>query len=389
MSIQNWFAPFMLICVCTIASAQPVYSQQQPAEGDAADRLRAAGIEPTTVGIQAYLRQLTGVEAQQNVVKLIADLGSEEFATREKASRALADLVPLPIAALTAATKGDDAERAWRAERLLKQVRPQNDKTLSAALEFITQQKLAVGMPLLLKIYQQLEAADAKAATLAALLATVQENDRAAVEALAKHMDKTLQDVGRLLLARLDKKELPHDLARSFDAVKVTPGSVAGGGPNLISGWEFKTKVDLTVTHLALYDRKPYGLAQPHEVAIWDLDNDQKPLVVETIPAGEKAPLAGEFRLVPVARTRLQADRRYAIVAHFADPSDSTVSLVNPGGLTIEYAAHLEALGRRYTFPHKAMAFPAKFQPGREHASIGPSFKYETLEVAGQSVSGK
>ena len=65
---------------------------------------------------------------------------------------------------------------------------------------------------------------------LAALLATVQEADRATLEALTRQADKTQQDLGRVLLARIDKKELPLDLARSFDAVKVKPGGVAGGG---------------------------------------------------------------------------------------------------------------------------------------------------------------
>ncbi|WP_254512933.1 hypothetical protein [Anatilimnocola floriformis] len=49
--------------------------------------------------------------------------------------------------------------------------------------------------------------------------------------------------------------------------------------------------------------------------------------------------------------------------------------------LTLDYSPHLEPLGRRYTFPHKAMAFPSNFQEGKTHATIGPSFKYETLEV--------
>ncbi|WP_254512932.1 hypothetical protein [Anatilimnocola floriformis] len=318
------------------ASAQPA--------SEAAARLRALGIEPTTEGLQQYLREFTGGELQKTVAKLIADLGAEEFATREKASKALADVVPLPIAALTKATKGDDAERAWRADRLLKLVQPQSDKTLSAALEVITQQKLLVGAPLLIKAYHQLETAESRGEVLAALLATVQESDRAVVVDLTKHADKSKQDLGRVLLARLDKKDLPLDLARSFDAVKVTPGGVAGGGPNLICGWEFKTKADITVTHLALYDRKPYGLAMPHEVAIYDIEENQKPLVLETIPDGEKAPLAGEFRLVPVPRTRLRADRRYAIVAHYADPSDTTVSMVNPGGLV---RFHLRCSGSR------------------------------------------
>lgn len=375
MAIKYSLAIGFVFSLCTaLAMAQN--------ESSSADRLRAAGIDPTTAGLQKYLQQLTGNEAQQSVAKLVAELGSEVFAVRENASRTLAEIVPLPVAALTAAAKGDDAERAWRAERLLKQARPHNDKTLAAALDLITTRKLAVGFALLVKLYQQVESADTKAAVLAALLATVGEEDRPAVEALAKQMDKTKQDLGRVLLARLDKKELPLDLARSFDAVRVTPGNIAGGGPNLVAGWEFQTKVELTVTHLAIYDRKPHGLAMPHEVAIFDLeDENQRPLVVDTIPDGEKAPLGGEFRLTPVARTRLKANRRYAIVAHYADPTDSTVSRVNPGGLTIEYSSHFEVLGRRYTFPHKGIAFPNNSQPGMDHATIGPSFRYETLEV--------
>lgn len=351
------------------------------ADSDAANHLRASGIEPSVDGIRKYLQLLVGGETPRHVGKLIVDLGNEDFAVRERATRDLAEVVPLPVAELTAASKGDDAERAWRAQRLLKTAKPQNAKTVMAALDVITAEKLAIGLPLLLKLYHQLDAADAKAQVLATAIAIVQETDRALVEGFAKDKDKTTQDIGRVLLARLDKKDLPLDLARNYEAVKVTPGNVAGGGTNLVAGWEFKTKADLTITHLGIFDRKPAGLNVPHEVALWDIEDTQKPLAFETIPAGEKALLVGEFRVVPTTRVRLKADRNYAIVAHYPDPSDSSVSRINPGGLTIEYAPHLEVVGRRYIFPQPAMAFPARLQLGSDHATIGPTFKYETLEV--------
>jgi hypothetical protein len=350
-------------------------------ESDSANRLRAAGVEPTLEGIQKYLQALMGAEAQKGVAKLIADLGHDDFTIREKASRELAEIVPLPTAALQVAAKADDAERAWRAERLLKMARPQNAKTISAALDVIAAHKLAIGLPLLVRLYQHVDAADTKSEVLAAAIAIVTEADRATVETMAKEKDKTTQDIGRVLLARLDNKDLPHDLARNFDAVKVIPGNTASGGANLVAGWEFRTKADLTITHLGIFDRKPAGLNTAHEVAIWDLDDPNKPVVIETVPSGEKALLAGEFRIVPTPRIRLRADRQYAIVAHYPDTTDSTVSRVNPTGLTIEYAQHLEVLGRRYIFPQPAMAFPARAQAGMDHATIGPTFRYETLEV--------
>lgn len=379
MSPQN----LLTACLAILLTAGSLLAQVPvtSSESESANRLRAAGVEPTLEGIQKFLQTLVGAEAQQGVVKLITDLGHDDFTIRERASRDLAEIVPLPTAALLAASKGDDAERAWRAERLLKMARPQNAKTVSAALDVIAAQKLAIGLPLLVRLYQHLDTPDTKSEVLAAALAIVKETDRAAVETMAKQKDKTTQDIGRVLLARLDNKDLPLDLARNFDAVTLTPGNTASGGSNLVAGWEFRTKADVTVTHLGIFDRKPAGLNTAHEVAIWDLDDPKKPLLLETVPSGEKALLAGEFRIVPTPKIRLRADRLYAIVAHYPDTSDSTVSRVNPTGLTIEYAQHLEVLGRRYVFPQPGMAFPSRAQAGADHATIGPTFRYETLEV--------
>ncbi|WP_254506505.1 hypothetical protein [Anatilimnocola floriformis] len=173
-------------------------------------------------------------------------------------------------------------------------------------------------------------------------------------------------------------------LSAGIDAVKVIPGSISGGGVNLLDGWEFKTSSAIIVTHLGILDLASDGLTAAHEVAIWDLEDKTKPLALEIIPEGERAPLAGNIRIVPTPRVELKADHHYAIVAHFpAGSSDSTVSLGNRAGLTIEYSPHIEPIGRRYSFPHQAMAFPDKLGEGGDHATIGPTFRYE-LPKAGK-----
>ena len=156
----------------------------------------------------------------------------------------------------------------------------------------------------------------------------------------------------------------------------VIGGGVSGGGKDILNGWEFKLKEDLTVTELGIYDDRKNGLGSAHEVAIWDIEDKTKPVVKGTVPAGEDSPLAGVFRCVRVEKTELKAGRRYAIVAHYGDSGDPSVNLLNPQGLTIEYAPAIEVLGRRYGFPHKAMAFPSSLGEGAASADIGPTFRF-------------
>lgn len=363
--------------VCCLLSGSVLAQLPSVAES----KLRNAGIEPTAEGIKQYLASRVAGEVQRNVVKLIAELGHDDFNTRERASKSLAELEPPPIGALTTASKSTDAEIAWRAKAILKTARPQADPVLAAALNMVASSKLDVGLPLLIQLHQQTDSATGRADVLIAIFGILQPGDRQTIEALAKLPEKANQDLARALLARLDRKELPADLAGTFDAAKLKSGGVAGGGPNLIDGWEFKTRTELVVTELGVFDRQPLGLVMAHEVAIWDLEDRAAPVVSITIPAGEEAKLAGEFRMMPVEKTKLKAGRNYAVVAHYADPSDPNVGLVNPSGLTIEYAPHLEVIGRRYAFPHKAMAYPNNLGAGADRATHGPTFRFEAVEL--------
>ena len=115
-------------------------------------------------------------------------------------------------------------------------------------------------------------------------------------------------------------------------------------------------------------------------MAIWDIEETTTPLALGTVPSGQEAPLAGRFRCVPVAPVTLKAGKKYAIVAHYPAGDDSTVSLTNPSGLTLEFAQHLDVHTRRYSFPHKAMAFPSNRGSEVREAMVGPTFRYDEAE---------
>jgi hypothetical protein len=366
------FAAFL--CLWTLRAPRADGNQASSSE----ENLRAAGIEPSAAGVEKYLNSLLDGEAAKAADALIAELADEKFEVRERAALRLLAMGTMAIDRLEAATKDADAERAWRAKTLLRKVQSAGDSPVLVALRFVREKKLPVGVPLLVKLCERTSSPQVRETATQALLAIAGEDDRPAADALLKHDEVALRNVGRRMLARLDGGEAPMPLLEgAFDAVAITPGSVAGGGPNLIDGWEFKPKVDLVVTHLGLYDHGADGLTVAHPIAIWRIDDAATPVVIATIPGGNETTKAGAFRLIESERAVLKAGERYAIVALYPDVSDSTVGLINPQGLTVEVADHIEVAGRRYSFPHRDMAFPANVGEGAVHACYGPTFRYE------------
>lgn len=360
-----------LLAVLLIAGAG---SADQPLSSES--RLQAAGIEPSQVGVRRYLESLLDPELEKLADKLIAQLADPDYETRERATRLLSNIAFLPVEKLEAAGRSPDAELAFRAKTLARAGQLQ-ESPLAAALALVEEKQLAVGVPLLLEIRKRTTSPRVQEAATRAMLAIVKDSDLAAAKELLKHPELAMRNVARRLVARLENPNAAPLLEGTFDAVQLKPGHVAGGGPNLVCGWEFKPKRDLTVTHLGIYDHRSNGLSAPHEIAIWDVENSKAPVALETALEGKTAPLAGVFRFVPVERSELKAGRRYAIVAHYRDTSDATVSMVNSAGMSVEFAAHLEIGGRRYSFPHPKMAFPAELTPGADNASLGPTFRFE------------
>jgi hypothetical protein len=326
------------------------------------------------------LQSLLAPAQDERIDKLIGQLGDQDFATRERATQQLSRGGPAIEAKLKAARESSDPEVALRAESILRDRTSTRSSLALSVLQLVKEKQLAVGLPLLLKVHGRAASAAEQEAAVAAMLAIVEPTDREWVAGLLKQDDRDLRNVARRLLAHLDRAPAAPLLEGVFDAVFVKPGIVAGGGPNLIQGWEFEAKANLTVTHLGIYDDSSNGLAQAHAVAIWDIKDAAKAVAEQTIPAGEEAPLAGVFRMMPVERARLEKGKRYAIVAHYDEPADSAVSMTNPSSLTVKFADHVEVIGRRYTFPHKGMAFPDQLQADVDSATLGPTLRYEVSD---------
>ena len=94
-------------------------------------------------------------------------------------------------------------------------------------------------------------------------------------------------------------------------------------------------------------------------------------------PTGGRVSLRADAAREALGRPPL-CDRR----SLYPDARDETVGLINPGGLAIEYADHIEPLGRRYSFPHETMTFPRSVTEGAKHAAHGPTFRYSVTVEA-------
>lgn len=366
-----WTSTLLAFGVAGIAGVEPPSAREE--------RLKAAGVEATPEGVNKYLESQLNPPVEAEIVQLITDLRHEQFAIRERATQHLADLPFPPLEKLASAAQSSDLEQAMRAKRILAKIKEPRASALLAVLELVEEKKLAVDVTLLIKIHEKVAAGPVRQASFRALLAIVTKEDLPAVQEMLKSSDARVRTTGKWLVSRLEGGNAVPLLQGNVDAVAVTPGSVSGGGPNLIDGWEFKLKEAVTVTELGVYDSGKDGLKSAHEVAIWDCEDEKAPLVKATVPGGKEAELSGMFRCVSVEPVDLVPGRRYALVAHYPTPDDGNVGLTNPAGLTINYAAPVEVLGRRYTFPHKAMAFPNHFGEGATHAAIGPTFRFGEL----------
>lgn len=367
----------LLATSATLVLAQNPDGAVQASIDSARDTLKAAGVEPTADGVRQFLESALDPQRDREIDRLIEQLAAQEFTVRERSTRRLRAMPLVPAAKLEEAGQSEDREQALRAKMILTEIRQAKQSPLLAALRLIEQQRLDVEFALLLRLLERADRGATGEALLRAMSAVIGPEDRESAEGLIEHKELAMRNFGRRLLAKLDHPGETPLLEGVFDAVFVRIGSVSGGGSNLIAGWEFLPKSDLKVTHLGFLDHGANGLNAPHEVAIWRIDRRDKPVAMAKVPAGEEAELSGVFRYVPVEPVVLQAGESYAVVAQYPSPKDSQVSMVNPSNLIVKFSDHFSVVGRRYAFPHEAMAYPTHLQEGEKHASLGPSFRYE------------
>lgn len=365
-------------CMAGEAAAQDEPVGRPPTANDAL-RLRVAGIEATADGVRRYLQRVLddAEQGERRSEQLIVDLGDSQFRVRERATRELAEMAFPPLPLLEQATEDQDPERRLRARTVLALLAyRESSSLLLPVMRAVAENELEVGLPLLVRVLDRAQSPVIRDAVLAAMIATIAPSDRQVAEALLERDELELRNFGRRLLAHLRDPTAKPLLEGTFEAVELKPGNVAGGGSNLVQGWEFEPRTKLIVTSLGIYDARADGLADAHQVAIWDLNDRKSPVAESRFDEGADAELVGHFRYQAVTPVELEAGRKYAVVAHYPSPHDSSVSMSNPSGLTLKFADHLLMGGRRYTFPHEQMAFPDRSQGDLNTATFGPTFRF-------------
>jgi hypothetical protein len=145
--------------------------------------------------------------------------------------------------------------------------------------------------------------------------------------------------------------------------------------PPFTLGFEFTANTALNVTALGLFDDSQDGMAERHEIGLFDSGGT---LLASTIlGAGTAAPLTNQFRYADIAPVTLTAGQNYRIGAVFASGADP---LIFPG------AASNFATDPGVTFVAARFAFGSTLADptisgGDLPSYFGPNFKIGTSAV--------
>lgn len=116
--------------------------QRDPHQQTYLETLRQYGIEPSAAGARRYLRKLLPQgDQQQQIDRLIEQLGDDEFVRREAATAQLLRMPTIPIDSLNKAAGGGNPEIRWRARAILEQAENQSAHVMLAALKVASSEK--------------------------------------------------------------------------------------------------------------------------------------------------------------------------------------------------------------------------------------------------------
>lgn len=151
-------------------------------------------------------------------------------------------------------------------------------------------------------------------------------------------------------------------------SVTTTTGQTLGNPPFTL-GWEFTAQSAINVTQLGLFDSDQDGLAESHDLGLWDSGGNL--LASATIGAGTGATLLDKFRYVNVASVLLTAGQNYFVGGLYTSGADPLIFPSTGSGQT--FAAEIAYL--RATF----VSGGALMQPtatGGMEGYFGPNFTY-------------
>ena len=157
-------------------------------------------------------------------------------------------------------------------------------------------------------------------------------------------------------------------IALNFDN---TTGQTLANPPFTL-GWSFVVNDDIVVTDLGFFDDSQNGLAESHEIGLWD--SSQNLLVSTTLPGGTAATLDDKFRFTSVGSTLLLTGQTYFIGAVFESGNDPVIfpgfSVNRVTAPEITYAQSQFQFGGSLAFP--------PFTGGPD-GYFGPNFRFNAV----------
>jgi len=165
-------------------------------------------------------------------------------------------------------------------------------------------------------------------------------------------------------------------LAGSPAVTVVNPTGVQLGNPPFTLGWSFVANDGLMVEELGFFDDSQDGLAERHELGLWDSFGTL--LTSGIVGAGTSGTLIDYFRYVDVTDVLLSAGATYYIGAVYGSGADNVQF---PGfGNAFSTIAEITYGGATYAFG-SALARPDQAYPGGTEGFFGPNFTSSSVAV--------
>lgn len=207
---RAWIAPITTFLMtvggggvpCSVGQVEPAEPEVVPATRPLAwhyEVLQRYRLEPTPKAILEFIDDLRGgSEIQVRIAKAIDDLGSDEFVTREKASRVLTRLSIAAERQLRAAAKSPVLEVAYRAKLILNHLdswrtSDKQNAVLLAGLIVLREKRPKNAVPALLDLIRYLDDEFLRSAAYETIWALVSAEDEEVLRGYAKTGTPTIK----------------------------------------------------------------------------------------------------------------------------------------------------------------------------------------------------
>jgi len=204
-------AGWWLLLLVGLAASAPAHAAEPDSLGA---ELQAAGIEPTRDGVRKFLEPQRLTPARLATIRaLLADLGSDDFQTREKATAALSAMPLVPPALL----KGDgkrELEIEKRVEYILEDPRrAEREHQLFLVLRLIEENRFPGLAPLLLELMPQWQEEQLVQCAARAVAASAERSDGKALRSvLAGRQSPAVRAAAVAALASVFGRESANEL---------------------------------------------------------------------------------------------------------------------------------------------------------------------------------